>query len=298
MVDTLYALISEDIRIRDPFIVPDREQGLYTMFGTTDTDPWNGPGEGFLAYQSPDLQHWSQPIQVFSPPAGFWGKKNFWAPEVHFYRGRWYLIASFKSEDRCRGVQIFSSDGITGPYLSVSEGPVTPKEWECLDGTLFVDDHGEPWLVFSHEWLQISDGAVCCARLSPDLRKLITSPITLFHGSDAPWVIPSTGEMVIRSGKNYVTDGPFLYHDPAGTLCMLWSSFGKNGYSIGIARSSTGNILGPWEQEPAPKFKNGGHGMLFDALNGTRYLAIHSPNTDKQERLKIIQFNNIKGACL
>ncbi len=45
-----------DIRIRDPFLVTDAQAGRYVLFGTTDPEPWSGPGVGFDAYVSDDLE--------------------------------------------------------------------------------------------------------------------------------------------------------------------------------------------------------------------------------------------------
>jgi len=66
---------------------------------------------------------------------------------------------------------------------------------------------------------------------------------------------------------------------------MLWSSFGTDGYAIGVARSKTGRITGPWRQEPEALFgRNGGHGMLFRAFDGRLVLTIHTPNKTPLER--------------
>ena len=34
----MYPILSKDIRVRDPYIVPVKETGKYYMFGTTDSD--------------------------------------------------------------------------------------------------------------------------------------------------------------------------------------------------------------------------------------------------------------------
>ena len=85
----LYTISTDHIRIRDPFVVADRASMQYYLFGTTDADPWNGVGIGFQVYRSRDLKLWSEPEYAFRPPEGFWGTKNFWAPEVHHYEGSW-----------------------------------------------------------------------------------------------------------------------------------------------------------------------------------------------------------------
>ena len=278
----MYNISTGDIKVRDPYIVTDRENGKYYLFGTTDTDPWEGRGEGFLVYEGEDLEHWSEPKWAFRPEPDFWATHNFWAPEVHCFKGSWYLFASFKADGVCRGTQILKSDsGVTGPYRPISDGPVTPRDWECLDGTLHVDEEGKPWIVFCHEWVQIHDGTVCAMPLSDDLCRAIGEPVTLFRGSDAPW----------KAWLNdFVTDGPFMFRGKDGSLKMIWSSFGKNDYAVGVATSLSDSILGPWEQSAEPVVENGGHGMIFEDLQGKCFLSIHSPNQTPNERMKLIPF--------
>lgn len=277
----MYNILLKDIRVRDPYIVTDRENGKYYLFGTTDTDPWEGPGEGFLVYESEDLNTWSEPEWAFRQDGDFWAQKNFWAPEAHFYNGSWYLFASFKSDDRCRGTQILKAEKVTGPYAPITRYPVTPESWECLDGTLYVDEKGKPWIIFCHEWVQIRDGEICAMPLSDDLTKPVGEPVVLFRGSDAPWK---------AWVADFVTDGPFLYRGGDGSLRMIWSSFSSKGYAVGIAVSRSGSILGPWDQQEEPKVEGGGHGMIFDDLKGNTFLSIHTPNESPLERTMLVPF--------
>lgn len=197
----------DEIRIRDPFVLTLRQEGRYVLFGTTDPHPWEGPGVGFDCYESTDLLTWIGPTPAFRPPADFWATTHFWAPEVHPYAGRYYLFASFAGPDRLRGTQILVSDEPTGPYLEWSDGPVTPANWQCLDGTLHVDAAGDPWIVFCHEWLQVHDGAMIAQRLTSDLRATTGRPHHLFSASEAPWSRP--GSTLGAGGfPTYVTDGP------------------------------------------------------------------------------------------
>ncbi len=275
----------DDLQIRDPFIFPMHSSGRYYLFGTTDLNPWNERGVGFNAYVSEDLLHFEGPFQVFRPESGFWGTVDFWAPEVHSYHGRYYMFATFTSKERRRGTQILSADSILGPYEPLVNRAVTPPEWECLDGTLFVDEEGDPWIVFCHEWVQVHNGSVCAMRLSEDLTEAISEPQVLFRAGEAPW--PAARERRDGSGKHdaYVTDGPFLHRISDGSLIMLWSSTGETGYAMGQARSMSGTILGPWEHSPTPLISgDGGHGMVFRDFEGRLKVTYHTPNTTPQER--------------
>ena len=137
-----------DIRIRDPYVLTDTDAGRYYLYGTTDENPWSGPGQGFSAYVGTNLADWQGPFTVFAPPVDFWADCQFWAPEVHRYAGCYYMLASFKAENRRRGVQILRAKSPLGPFVPISDGPITPPEWESLDGTLYLDGQGRPWLIF------------------------------------------------------------------------------------------------------------------------------------------------------
>ena len=267
----------EEINIRDPFVLV--HEGKYYLYGTRGPECW-GEGTGLDVYVGTDLEEFVGPFVCFTPPAGFGADRNFWAPEVYAYEGRFYMFVSFKAEGKCRGTQILRSDSPLGPFLPHSDGPVTPRDWECLDGTLYLEaaDGNRPYMIFAHEWVQVRDGEVCAVELSPDLKKAVGVPKLLFRASEAPWV------KTIRDGA-YVTDGPFVYRNEEGRIAMLWSSFGAEGYTLALARSESNTVEGPWIQDPEPLFtQNGGHGMLFKTLDGKLNVSLHYPNVNLEEK--------------
>jgi arabinan endo-1,5-alpha-L-arabinosidase len=276
--------ILPDIRMRDPFVLPVADEGCYYLFGSTDDNTWSGPGQGFDCYRSQDLVHWDGPLPAFRPPPDFWATSNFWAPEAHFYHGKYYLFASFKAPQQYRGTQILVSDQPAGPYRPLTAVPITPPNWECLDGTLHVDSSGRPWIVFCHEWVQVHNGAVYALPLSDDLCLPAGRPVFLFNASEAAWVRPAAPESPYRF-PTFVTDGPFLHRTASGVLLMLWSSLGHHGYAMGLARSLSGHVSGPWVQsEQALWEEDGGHGMVFRAFDGRLFITLHQPNNTPFER--------------
>lgn len=287
-------MLTSEIHIRDPFVVPDPSTKSYFLTGTTGHATWGGPGPGFDVYRSTDLETWDGPIPCFRPGHDFWATRNFWAPEIHRYGGRTYLLASFKA-DRCyRGTQILAAEEPVGPFSTLTEGPITPADWECLDGTLHIDAGGAPWIVFCHEWVQIHNGAIVALPLTPDLKRAAGRPIHLFNASEAPWVRPIRGWPAEGSGfPCYVTDGPYLYRTRADVLLMLWSSFGDGGYTLGVARSASGTVTGPWVQEPEPLWtRDGGHGMVFRTFEDRLMLTFHQPNETPLERPVFIEIED------
>ena len=293
-----------DIQMRDPFVVRDGEN--WYLFGSTDKDIWRSPGVGFDVYRqkvSPNglcPDEYEGPFPAFRPPADFWSEINFWAPEVHPYGGAWYMFATFKPKTGLRGTAILKSEKVEGPYVPWSEGPVTPPDWECLDGTFYLDGQGQPWLVFCHEWTQVGDGEICVLPLSADLKAAAGKTELLFRASSAPWAQPLKGREPGRypvPGPYYVTDGPNLFTPKNGGLLLLWSSFGAAGnYCIGVAASESGGLRGPWKQSEKPLYEaDGGHGMVFSTPSLKLYLTVHSPNKSPLERPIFVEIYEREG---
>lgn len=276
------AMHLDDIQIRDPFVL--RAADRYWLFGSTDANIWSGPATGFDTYWSTDLEQWHGPLPAFRPEPGFWSHTQYWAPEVHRYGDAYYMFATFTAEGRRRGTQALRAERPGGPYRSWSDGPLTPHGWECLDGTLHVED-GDAYLVFCHEWKDVGDGEIHAIRLTDDLRKAVGEPHLLFRASEAPWSrpIPRPEFPEVR-----VTDGPSLHRTADGRLLMLWSSFGDSGYAMGVASSASGRVRGPWTQAEEPLWPaDGGHGMIFADASGALLLTLHSPNRTPDERARL-----------
>ena len=267
-----------EINIRDPFVLV--HEGKYYLYGTRGETAW-GKADGFDVYISKDLNEWDGPYECFHNDGNFWADRNYWAPEVHLWKNRFYLFASFKNETRCRGTAVLWAETPLGPFAPHSDGPVTPAEWECLDGTFYVSCVGKPYMVFCHEWVQIGDGEVCAIELSQDLKKAVGEPKILFRATSAEWSRP----VHHSSGMDgYVTDGPFLWRTEDGALLCLWASFSDKGYTQALAVSDNDEIDGHFSQVEPLFDDDGGHGMVFRAFDGQLYMTLHSPNRPLEER--------------
>jgi GH43 family beta-xylosidase len=263
----------EQINIRDPFVVYENDK--YYLYGTRAKD-FGSRTNGFDVYISEDLKTWSEPVECFN--SGNFGLNTDvnWAPEVHKYNGKYYMFATFTQENGLRGTYSLRSDSLTGPFVPNSNGALTPHAWECLDGTLHVDESGVPYLVFCHEHTQIEDGTICYVRLNETLNAPVGEVTTLFSASSCRWVTP-----ICRT--HFVTDGPFMYRSATGALLMIWSSFIKGNYAEFVVRFKDGK-LGPEFEHLTPLLDNdGGHGMIF-ADNERIYFTYHTPNKSLSER--------------
>ncbi|HVJ04019.1 MAG TPA: glycoside hydrolase family 43 protein [Sphingomonas sp.] len=273
------------MQLHDPWIVADEQSRTYFLF-TRNEAPMSGDKRlGIMAYSSRDLKHWTRPKVVFALPEGTWMREGAWAPEVHRWKGKYYLFATFHNEaeklppngDRPlyrRSTILAVADRPDGPYRLVRGGePVASRDKMTLDGTLYVDPKGKPWFVYAHEWLQTTVGTIEAVPVSDDLAP-IGEPRLLFRANEASW---AAGQKQPDGSTVFVTDGPELFRTASGTLLMLWSSYGTRGYVQGLARSKSGEITGPWEQLGPLVERDSGHGMLFRTFEGKLMLVLHRP---------------------
>ncbi|WP_199614596.1 glycoside hydrolase family 43 protein [Paenibacillus alkalitolerans] len=295
-----------DIPAHDPFVLADKHTGDYYLY-TSGIPRLNGMDRyGVITYKSTNLSDWEGPYIVFTNPHGIWANPlhGAWAPEVHEYKGRFYLFVTLHNNDRplegapvngyakhWRGTVIAVSESPEGPFKLLKEdAPVLPETMMTLDGTLYVDEDGSPWMVYCHEWIQTIDGTIEAVRLNNDLSEAIGDPIVLFNASEAPW--ENKDDLPDDRIRVYVTDGCQLYRTSAGHLVMLWSSYESGSYVQTIARSKTGKLEGPWEQlEPLVK-GDSGHGMLFRTFEGTWMLILHQPFKMPESRCKLYEMED------
>ncbi len=290
---------TQDIYIRDPFVLADND--TYYMYGTT--KPYKG---SFDVYTSKNMITWERQERCFVADDNFWGKENFWAPEVYKYtyneETAYYMFASFEGSDGLKGTSVLKADSPLGPFKEWSNGALTMPGHDCIDGTLYIEE-GKPYMIYCHGWdcddrncydpnADAHDttkvmGSMAYVELSPDLK-------TIAEGAEHhEWFDAKYGDMY-----NFVTDGPFVYTNN-GQKYLLWSTtdqspdpisyktmctpFGKLGETINIGQQTT--ILYD---------NDGGHGMVFTDFAGNDCLVIHAPNKG-ETRAKFFSVTNVEN---
>ena len=282
-----------DIPAHDPFVLADSSTGTYYLYTGAVPSLHGVESYGVLTYTSQDLEYWKGPYLVFTVPENSWAhpQHGAWAPEVHAYKGRYYLFVTLHHQERklegepvqgyekhWRGTVIAVSDSPAGPFEMINlEAPVVSPTQMTLDGTLYIDEQDAPWMVYCHEWIQTIDGTIEAVRLADDLSTAIGEPMTLLQASSAPWLSQQQHVPEDQETSVYVTDGCQLYRTSSGKLMMLWSSYEGDSYVQTIARSISDTLAGPWEQlEPLVK-EDSGHGMLFQTFDQQWMLILHRP---------------------
>ncbi len=273
---------TNEINICDPYVLV--HGGKYYLYGTRSESCWSEM-DGFDCYVGDDLENWEGPIEIFHRPESFFATQNFWAPECYHYNDAFYFVTTFGGTDFKKGIYVLKAEQPEGPYSLYSQR-LTPEDWVSIDGTLHFEND-RVYLVFSHSFEDRLEANITMVELAADLSHAMSEPKILFLAREAAWArpFPWAKEEFGIEGDCYFTDGPSLRRMPDGTLYMLWSSWGTNGYAVGVARSVSDTIQGPWQQSPQAVWpENGGHGMIFEDLNGQLLLTLHYPNDKFAER--------------
>lgn len=267
----------DSIILSDPSILADENTGTYYMTGT-----------GGKLWKSKDLSFWDGPYDVAKTDPNSWMGPNpmIWAAELHQYKGKYYYFATFTNRDvhidtvrgnaiERRASHVLVSDKPGGPYVPMEDPTYLPADQPTLDGTFWVGEDGNPYMVFCHEWLQNWNGTMEKIELKPDLSGTLEGREILFRAKDSPWSREEYEDGSI--GPHKVTDGPYLFRTETGRLGMIWTSWVYKVYTQGVAYSESGTIEGPWVHEKEPITPpNFGHGMLFRTLEGKLLMVAHS----------------------
>ena len=122
----------EDIRMRDICILVDEATKTYYAISSGRAQANDGFRNSIVrAYISKDLINWEGPHTIFQTPSALWGDVNIvgiWAPEMHFYTGKYYLFQTFDTDSKFpeqwrdwlprvkRGSQVLVGDSPLGPF--------------------------------------------------------------------------------------------------------------------------------------------------------------------------------------
>jgi beta-xylosidase len=287
----------DSIRLSDPFVLADKNTAMYYMTGT-----------GGMLWKSKDLKKWTGPFKIVKHDPESWMGKNpmIWAAEMHQYKGKYYYFATFTNRevkiDTVRGnvierraCHVLVSAKPDGPYVPMVDPTYLPANKPTLDGTLWIDKDGKPYMVYCYEWLQNWNGTIEKIELKPDLSGSVGEGKVLFRASDSPWSKERNAEGKIIPNK--VTDGPYLFRTQTGKLGMIWTSWIHDVYAQGVAYSKSGTLDGPWVHEKElitpPDF---GHGMLFRTFAGKLLMAVHSHKSVNGRYIRVPHFFEVDNS--
>lgn len=136
----------------DPFVW--QYKGCYYAVGTS---PAGADGQ-FALLRSDDLASWESLGHALVPVAAEFGE-DYWAPEVAFHEGLFYLYYSVGHGDKGHHIRVAVSKRPEGPYTDTGS-PLTDLSQLpfAIDGSPFRDDDGQWYLFYARDFLDCEDG--------------------------------------------------------------------------------------------------------------------------------------------
>ena len=132
----------------------------------------------FPIFESKDLVNWKQVSAVFAEPPA-WAAKDFWAPELYYLNGTFYVYYTAKRKDNgisCVGVATTKDiyQGFTDHGILIEWGN------EAIDGFVFRDDDGKLYITWKAYGLTLRrDVELLCSEMSSDGLNLVGNPFSL-----------------------------------------------------------------------------------------------------------------------
>jgi beta-xylosidase len=264
------------VHMGDPFVLT--HEGIYYLFGTT------SPDEGFRCYRSEDLVQWKQRGWAWRTAPEGWATGAFWAPEVKFHRGKFYMTYSgiVRDSDPIRlGMALAVSDTPDGPYRDLY-APWFDAGYSTIDGHIFVDDDEAAYLYFSRNGTEdgYSYGINYGVRLKSDLSAPDGEPVKLMEASQ-DWERVNWNENRCNEGVTVIK------HD--GVYYMTYSANHTEYSRYGVGYATAKHPLGPWTkalENPilSSRLEIGvsapGHNSLVLSPDGTEMFIVYHTHAD------------------
>lgn len=270
------------VPLADPFIM--LHEDVYYAYGT-------GSDVGIEVMVSDDLKEWKRVDNERGSLAlhkdDSYGDKWFWAPEVYYVNGKFYMYYSAEEH-----ICVATSDSPLGPFVQEEKKPMLEGE-KSIDNSLFIDDDGTPYLFFD----RFNDGLnIWVAELEDDLMTIKQETLhPCIHVSqewEEVWPRVNEGAFVVK-------------HEGVYYMTYSANSYESQFYGVGYATAT--DIMGEWTKYPDNPLlqKPGnlvgvGHSAMFRDREGNLmkvFHAHHDENNIHPRKMYItkVRFENVDG---
>jgi GH43 family beta-xylosidase len=273
----------------DPYVV--RWNNMYYLVRSSGGAVWIDRAASLDKIHSSTPE--SDSVKVWTPPAGTAYSKQIWAPELHFFNGKWYIyVAASDGNNDTHRMHVLERNGNDpfGAFTYKGEIAAATDRW-AIDGTAF-EWQGSMYFVWSG-WPDTTNGQ----------QNLYIAQM------DTPWSLGT--DRVLLSTPTYswekyglaINEGPEALIE-GNTLNIIYSASGywTNQYSLGrLTYNGVGPILSAssWTKASQSVFKatsevtGVGHASFTKSPDGSEnwivYHAHADPTTFNDDRVISIQ---------
>ena len=208
----------------DPFLMS--YDGKYYIYCTTENsrkleapnafDTEKDGNDGFYVYESEDLINWANKGLCLDKK-NVVGNRWFWAPEVSYYNGKFYMLYSAEEN-----LAIAVSESPTGPFVKLTDGWLRNR---TIDGHLLFDDDGSIYIYFAD---LKNNNRIFAGKMSADLTEIEYECERVLIEATEPW----------ETLDCRVAEGPFvLKHNGLYYLSYSVNHTRCEDYAVGYAVS-------------------------------------------------------------
>ena len=207
---------------------------------------------------------------------------SFWAPELHFLDGKWYIYTSTENPAGKGGYHLFvlranTDDPMDGFSLA---GHLAPQR-NAIDPTVYRTPDGK--LLLCCAFMDTANGRECLLMQEMASPTALKGEGALLSTATLPWELDPTA----NGGVDRINEGPYFLPEPeSGRLFLVYSANGcmNDDYLLGILELKGDDPLDPacWEKDTEPFFTKGngcfgpGHASFFTSPDGKEiWMACH-----------------------
>ncbi|GGK87038.1 beta-xylosidase [Rufibacter glacialis] len=224
----------------------------------------------FPILHSTNLVDWETVGHVFPDKSPGWAEAHFWAPEISYDNGKYYIYYTAKKKGGNLCVGVASATKATGPYTD--HGPLVCQEVGSIDGFPIRDEKGELYLIWKEDGNSVGKPTPLWGQRMNEGRTALTGEkFELFRNEKGTW------EGGLVEGPALVKRNGYYYLFYAGDACCGRACT----YGVGVARAK--DLRGPWEKDPKnPIMKKNetwacpGHGTVVTDEKGRDFFLYHA----------------------
>lgn len=222
----------------DPFAL--KHRGEYWCYVTG----FSSDGRCFGVMHSRDLVNWRELGGAMEPLPG--GATCYWAPEVTYFNGRFFMYYSVGNEARMQ-VRVAVADNPAGPFID-SERGLTMEEF-AIDAHPFEDEDGTRYLFYATDFLQhthIGTGTVVDRLLDMFTLEGRPRPVTR---AKYDWQVYDPKRIEKGGVRWHTVEGPFVLKRKNRYYQMFSGGNWKNTtYGVSYAVADSLATEAEWEQ--------------------------------------------------
>jgi GH43 family beta-xylosidase len=284
----------------DPFVW--RHEGVWYAVGTGALEAHSEAGRAaealtvagtpgvFLLLRSTDFSNWApigSALELLAPEFG----NAYWAPEIAFADGRFWMYYSIGREDKAHHIRVAVSERPEGPYRDT--GTLVTDPFTCpfaIDGSPFLDEDGQWYLFYARDFLDTHNGCrpgtgVVMDRLIDMTRLAREERVVVRARHD--WQRFLRDRVMYGARYDWHTiEGPCVVRREGRYWCLFSAGRWEN-ETYGVDWAVADSVGGPWEYSGSPQgarllrtipgeLLGPGHNCVATGPDGHDYIVYHA----------------------